>query len=76
MSWDHDGERVSGFLVEHGDTLDPHRMTATSGDAGVTLLVDGQEVHWLRAGAYGVLVSVWLTSTRTYAASTSGTMPP
>lgn len=58
---------VSGFLVEHGDTLDPYRMTATSGDAGVALLVDRQAVDWLPAGAYDALVSVWLASSSTYA---------
>ena len=58
---------VSGFLVEHGDALDPYRMTASSGDSGVALLVDRDVVDWLPEGVYDVLVSVWLPSSRTYA---------
>lgn len=58
---------VSGFLVEHGDTLDPYRMTATSGDAGVAVMLDRQDVEHIPNGTYDVLVSAWLPSTRTYA---------
>ena len=62
-----DNAIVAGFLVEHGDTLDPHRMTATSGDAGVALMIDRQDVEHIPDGTYDVLVSAWLPSTRTYA---------